>query len=104
MPRLHRSDYDALGPGRNFPSPDPSRSRLTPGERSVALLVADSLRNAEIADRLGRAPSSVALVIDAVKRRLGLATREELAAWVRARRMPVSSDGRLWRIGDTRQL
>jgi hypothetical protein len=43
---------------------------------------------------------TVGTYVDAVKRRLGLATRAEVAAWVLARRMPGSRDGRLWRIGD----
>jgi DNA-binding NarL/FixJ family response regulator len=101
MRRLRRSDYDALGPGKIFPSPDLSRGRLTGGEQTVAHLIADGLERAEIADRVGLSPDTAGAYIDAVKRRLGLATRAEVTAWVLARRMPRRLRGHLWRIGDT---
>jgi DNA-binding NarL/FixJ family response regulator len=103
-PRLRQSDYDELGTGRIFPSSDPARGRLTPIEHAVAQLIADGLKSAEIADRLGVGTDAVRNRVDAMKRRLGLATREEIGAWVRARRMPGSRDGRLWRIGDARPV
>lgn len=94
MPRLRCSDFEGSRSGK-IPPLDPSLGRLTSGEREVAEFVADGLRNPEISDRLDLAPATVDTYIGNVKGRLGLTTRAEIAAWVLARRMPGSRDGRL---------
>jgi DNA-binding NarL/FixJ family response regulator len=79
--------------------PDPSVRRLTPREREVALLVADGLKDPEISRRLGLTLSTVGTCIQRIQRRLDVASRAEVVAWVVARRAPGDPDARLRRIG-----
>jgi DNA-binding CsgD family transcriptional regulator len=79
--------------------PDPSVRRLAPRELEVALLVADGLTNAEIADRLGLTLSTVGTYVRRVQRRLDLASRKDVVAWVTARRPPGDPEARLRRVG-----
>jgi DNA-binding CsgD family transcriptional regulator len=53
---------------------------LTPTEREVVRLLAQGLRNAEIAERLFVAPSTVKTHLGHVFAKLGVATRAELVA------------------------
>jgi len=64
----------------------PSRRRLSARELEVALLVSDGLQDAVIAQRLGLAVSTTGLTVRRIRQRLCLKDRQELAAWVAARR------------------
>ena len=77
--------------------PDPARRRLTPREHEVALLVAEGLKDAAIARRLGLATNTVGLHVSRTLRRLRLDGRRELVAWVAARRFPNGMGGDLRR-------
>jgi probable F420-dependent oxidoreductase len=79
--------------------PDLTVRRLTPREREVALLVADGLKDAAIARRLGLTPSTVASYVGRIQRRLDLAGRADITAWVAARRLPGNPEARLRRVG-----
>ncbi len=52
---------------------------LTPSERRVALLVAEGLRNQDVAQRLGKSPRTVDFQLNAIYRKLSVASRTELA-------------------------
>jgi DNA-binding NarL/FixJ family response regulator len=78
--------------------PDPTVRRLTPREREIALLVADGVKDAAIGRRLGLTPSTVASYVQRVQRRLQLAGRKDVAAWVVARRTPADPEARLRRM------
>jgi DNA-binding CsgD family transcriptional regulator len=67
---------------------DPTRRRLTAREQESVLLVADGLKDAAIAKRLGLGLSTVGTYIRRIQHRLGVDGRGELAAWVAARRNP----------------
>jgi DNA-binding CsgD family transcriptional regulator len=56
---------------------------LTPREQEIALLVCDGLRNAEIAQRLGRSVLTVKTQLNSVFRKLGVSTRTQLVAHLR---------------------
>ena len=77
--------------------PDPTARRLSPRERQVALLVAEGLKDADIAGRLGLKPGYVGVCIQRIRRRLDLGSRAEVAAWVAARRDPDELGGHLRR-------
>jgi DNA-binding CsgD family transcriptional regulator/tetratricopeptide (TPR) repeat protein len=57
---------------------------LTPREREVAVLLADGLTNAELARRLFISPKTAAVHVSNILAKLGLSSRTEVAAWVRA--------------------
>jgi len=94
---VRQSDHDPSQPRAPL-APDPSVKRLTPREREIALLVADGLKDAAIAERLGLSLSTVGTYVLRVQRRLGLDSREEIAAWVMARRSPDHPEASLRRI------
>jgi DNA-binding CsgD family transcriptional regulator len=52
---------------------------LTPSERRVALLVAEGLRNHDVARQLGKSPRTVDFQLNAIYRKLGVTSRTELA-------------------------
>ena len=52
---------------------------LTPSERRVALLVAEGLRNHDVAHQLGKSPRTVDFQLNAIYRKLGVTSRTELA-------------------------
>jgi DNA-binding CsgD family transcriptional regulator len=52
---------------------------LTPSERRVALLVAEGLRNQDVARRLGKSPRTVDFQLNVIYRKLGVRGRTELA-------------------------
>jgi DNA-binding CsgD family transcriptional regulator len=80
---VRRSDHH---PGQSFsPLFNPVVRRLTDREREVALLIADGLKNASIAARLGLAPATVGSYVQRIRQRLDVDTRDEIAAWVRER-------------------
>ena len=81
---------------------DPTRRRLTAREREIALLVADGLKDAAIATRLGLSRSTVGTYIWRIQHRLGVNGRGELAAWVAARRDPDHPEAGLRRGPDDR--
>ncbi|MGH9035733.1 MAG: helix-turn-helix transcriptional regulator, partial [Acidimicrobiia bacterium] len=60
--------------------PSTGWASLTPMERQVVDLLAEGLRNAEIAERLFVAPSTIKTHLGHVFAKLGVATRAELAA------------------------
>src|SRR6476469_3886062 len=93
---MRRSDDDP-DQTRVLLGPDPSRRRLSPREREVALLMADGLKDELIARRLGISAATVGNYVMRIRRRLKLDSREELAAWVRARIDPDDPSGRLRR-------
>jgi DNA-binding CsgD family transcriptional regulator len=64
---------------------DPRVKRLTAREHQVARLIAQGLKDALIARRLGISASTVSAYVGHIKHRLRLATRAEIAAWVTAR-------------------
>ncbi|HEX2142785.1 MAG TPA: helix-turn-helix transcriptional regulator [Candidatus Limnocylindria bacterium] len=76
---------------------DRSIRRLTPSERGLALLVADGLDDRAIARRVGISANAVRTWVRRIRWRLGLETRADLVAWVRARRAPDAPEGRLRR-------
>lgn len=82
---MNRSGH-STDPPRIPPGSDPTCGRLTPSEQAVALLVGEGLDNSVIAKRLGLNPSTVQNSIRRVLWRLKLNSRDELAAWVVARR------------------
>jgi DNA-binding NarL/FixJ family response regulator len=53
-------------------------SRLSPSERKVALLVAEGLRNEQIAQRLSRSRRTVESQLNAIFGKLGLVCRAQL--------------------------
>lgn len=61
----------------------PPTQPLSPREREVAALVAAGYTNREIAERLGMARRTVDTHVSNVLRKLGLASRAEVADWVR---------------------
>jgi len=73
-------------PPRSPLAPDPTRRRLSARELQIALLVADGLKDVVIARGLGLSASTVATHVRRIQSRLGLHGRQELAAWVNARR------------------
>jgi DNA-binding NarL/FixJ family response regulator len=78
------------------PSPSTHRvGRLTEREHQVAQLIAQGLKDAAVARRLGISASTVAVYIGHIKQRLRLATRAEIATWVTARPHPNDPAGRL---------
>jgi DNA-binding CsgD family transcriptional regulator len=87
---------------RDWLAPDPTRHRLTKREQQIALLVADGLKDAIIARRLGIGPRTVATYVRRVQYRLGVDGRDALAAWVTARRDPDHPEAGLRREADAR--
>jgi DNA-binding CsgD family transcriptional regulator len=81
---------------------NPAVRRLSERERQVALLVAQDLKDAVIARRLGLSASTVAGYVRHVLQRLQLASRAEIAAWVTARLDPDDPTGVLRRLDPTR--
>jgi DNA-binding CsgD family transcriptional regulator len=94
---VRQSDRDPSRPHASL-APDPSVRRLTPREREIAQLVAGSVKDILIARRLGLSLSTVRTYVLRVQRRLGLGSREEIAAWVMARRTPGYPEAGLRRI------
>jgi DNA-binding CsgD family transcriptional regulator len=70
----------AAAPARPDAVPDARLSLLTPGEREIALLVAEGLRNKEIATRLYVSVRTVELRLTTIYRKLGARSRSHLAA------------------------
>jgi DNA-binding CsgD family transcriptional regulator len=66
--------------------PSSGWASLTPAEREVVGLVAEGLRNADIADRLFVSPSTVKTHLSHVFSKLGVTTRAQLAALATRRR------------------
>ena len=58
-------------------------TRLSPAERTIALMVCDGKSNQEIADALGRSLSTVKSQIYAIFKKLGIASRTRLVALMR---------------------
>jgi DNA-binding CsgD family transcriptional regulator len=58
----------------------PGAATLTPREREVAVLVADGLTNTELARRLYISPRTAAVHVSNILRKLGVASRTEVAA------------------------
>ncbi|WP_052772815.1 helix-turn-helix transcriptional regulator [Luteimonas sp. FCS-9] len=56
----------------------PLLQRLSPSERRVAALIADGLRNADIAARLSRSPKTIESQISAIYRKLDVENRAQL--------------------------
>jgi DNA-binding CsgD family transcriptional regulator/pimeloyl-ACP methyl ester carboxylesterase len=63
----------------------PGPTALTAREREVADLVAQGLRNGEIAARLGIGDRTVESHLERIRSKLGLLTRTEVAAWAASR-------------------
>jgi DNA-binding NarL/FixJ family response regulator len=96
MMRRYRIGYPHVTMSR---PPDPSVRRLTPREREVALLVADGLSDAAIAERLNLKLSTVGTCVQRVQRRLHLTSRTEIVVWVAERRVSEDPNTRLRRVG-----
>jgi DNA-binding CsgD family transcriptional regulator len=64
-------------------SPYPPSVALTPREKEVALLVAQELSNRQIASALTLSEHTVATHLRNVLKKLGLHSRDQVAAWVR---------------------
>ena len=64
-------------------------TRLTLKEQEVLGLVAEGLRNQDIAERLFLSPKTVAVHLTSIYRKLGVLGRGEAAAW--ARQHPTTS-------------
>ncbi len=65
---------------------------LSPRQREIAELIADGLSNREIADRLGLSPGTVGSHVQQMLRKLGVARRAGIGAWVGARRKGPDND------------
>ena len=89
-------------PSRALAGSDPRVRRLTEREHQVARLIAQGLKDAVIARRLGLSASTVAVYVGHIRQRLRLATRAEIAAWVTARLDPNDPTCRLRRLDPTR--
>jgi DNA-binding CsgD family transcriptional regulator len=89
-------------PPRTSPGSDPAGRRLTAREREIALLVADGLKDVMIAKRLGLSPSTVRTHRLRIQHRLQVNGRDEIAAWVAARRSPAYPEAGLRRGQDDR--
>ncbi|WP_026414954.1 ATP-binding protein [Actinomadura oligospora] len=74
---------EAIALARGEPAPRPERQPLTAREREVAVLVARGLSNREIADRLSVARRTVDTAVEHIQAKLGLSSRDQIAAWVR---------------------
>jgi pimeloyl-ACP methyl ester carboxylesterase/DNA-binding CsgD family transcriptional regulator len=61
---------------------DPEGPRLTRRELEVARLVADGLTNHAIASRLSVAPRTAEAHVENIRRKLGVRSRAQIAAWV----------------------
>jgi non-specific serine/threonine protein kinase len=59
----------------------PLVSVLTPRQREVAGLIAEGLKNAEIAERLVISPGTAANHVEYILRRLRLRSRSQVAVW-----------------------
>jgi DNA-binding CsgD family transcriptional regulator len=80
----------------------PAVHRLSDREHQVARLIAQNLKDAAIARRLGIAASTVGIYVGHIKQRLKLDSRAEIAAWVTARLDPNDPTGRLRRADPAR--
>ena len=70
--------------------PAPSGPRLTGRELEVAGLVSEGLTNYSIAVRLSIAPRTAEAHVENIRRKLGVRSRAQIAAWVTEHRL---SDG-----------
>jgi non-specific serine/threonine protein kinase len=68
------------------PVDTPSPGGLTPRERDVADLVAEGLSNRQIAARLGVSQRTVESHVENILRKLGFASRTQVAAWIARQR------------------
>jgi len=99
----------AVPTGRRRRSTDPTRPRLsegdltvrrlTPRERTIALLIAQGLTDYAIAERLSLSLGTVKICRQRIQRRLKLSSRAEIVAWVIARTTE-TDPGRRHRVGD----
>jgi DNA-binding CsgD family transcriptional regulator len=99
MRRWRQTDSDPDLPPTPF-APDPAVSRLTVREVAVARLIADGMKDDAIARQLGIAASTVGTYVGRVKLRLALSRRDEIAAWVQARRAADDPKAPLQRVED----
>src|SRR6266540_825374 len=83
---------DLGGSSMSRRSPD----RLTPREREVLALIRRGLTNGEIADRLGISLDGAKYHVSQILSKLGVATRDEAAAWRRAERRAWWAQWPLW--------
>src|SRR5215204_2989145 len=88
----------ATDPAEPSRAADPTRRRLTVQEQAVAMLVGDGLSDRAIAHRLALAPTTVATYVRRIGDRLDLAGRQDLVAWVNARRDPAHPEAGLRRV------
>jgi DNA-binding NarL/FixJ family response regulator len=70
---------DAVQRGRRLAAEE--LARLTAREREIAVLIADGLTNAEIAERLVLVPGTVANHVEHILRKLDLKGRTQIAVW-----------------------
>jgi DNA-binding CsgD family transcriptional regulator len=73
---------EPLAPASNEPSADQPPVALTPREKEVALLVAQNMSNRQIASTLTLSEHTVATHVRNVLKKLGLHSRNQVAAWV----------------------
>jgi pimeloyl-ACP methyl ester carboxylesterase len=71
-----------------FSEPAAALPRLTGRELQVATLVADGLTNQAIASRLSVAPRTAEAHVENIRRKLGVRSRAQIAAWVAGRPQP----------------
>jgi non-specific serine/threonine protein kinase len=65
-----------------MPRPDEPAATLTDREERVASLIAQGLTNRQIAEALVISPSMATAEVGRIRRKLGLSTRSQIAAWV----------------------
>ena len=83
-----KSSRRQTDPPRTPLGADPTRRRLTAREQEIAFLIADGLKDVVIARQFGLSLSTVRTHVRRIQHRLGVNGRDELAAWVAARRNP----------------
>jgi DNA-binding NarL/FixJ family response regulator len=82
---MHRAELveelarDAIQQGRRQAAEE--LARLTRREQEVAILIAEGLTNAEIAERLVLVPGTVANHVEHILDKLGLRSRTQIAVW-----------------------
>jgi DNA-binding CsgD family transcriptional regulator/tetratricopeptide (TPR) repeat protein len=80
--------------GRRSPCGPTETATLTPREREVAALIARGFANRQIATNLGTSHETVRIHVRHILKKLGVASRHEVADWARERVLTLSQQSR----------